>query len=409
MEGRGFWKLEGVSDRGLQAQLVQLLASSCRTEARILAHIAEVERRRLFLKEGFSDLYKYCHQRLGLSETEAYHRVTAARIARKYPIAFSLVEARKIHLSGLCKLKNFLTPANHQELFQVACGKTKQQIEELLAARYPGAPVQDSVRRLPPKRIAPVPAAPSSRTASEIDERGSAERRVEPGGPAPSFSHSTEVVDPITGEVTTRNGVQTRREAPSFGPPLADPTQGEAPASEVREPRYRVQFEASSALKAKIELARALSRHSNPKGDLETLFERALDLYVEQLQKKRFGKTDRPRKRAPDPAVRGQRVELRKRAHLSHETRRQVVAKEGLRCAFVSSTGQRCGEQSFLQFHHDAPWARTRDDRPENLHVFCAFHNRFMAERDFGEQQIAQRIEDAKARRATATTALADE
>ena len=42
-----------------------------------------------------------------------------------------------------------------------------------------------------------------------------------------------------------------------------------------------MQFDASSALKAKIELARALSSHSNPKGDLETLFERALDLYVD--------------------------------------------------------------------------------------------------------------------------------
>ena len=393
MEIRGFWRLEGVSDLGLQEELVQLLASGSRTEARIIAHIAEVERRRLFLKEGFSDLYKYCQQRLGLSETEAYHRVTSARIARKYPVAFGLIEARQIHLSGLCKLKKFLTRANHQELFQMACGKTKQQIEERLAARYPGAQVRDSVRRLPSRRIVPVPAVlpgPAVLPVPVVPERrGVSETET--------FERSVDVVDPSTGEVTTSS------DTPAIGSKQSEF------ASEVREPRYRVQFDASSALKAKIELARALSSHSNPKGDLETLFERALDLYVEQLQKKRFGKTERPRKRPEPKAARGRRIELRKRAHLSHETRREVVSKNGLRCAFVGPTGQRCDEQSFLQFHHGAPWARTRDDRPENLHLFCAAHNRLMAERDFGEKHIEQRIREAKIRRTSRAEARAEE
>ena len=108
-------------------------------------------------------------------------------------------------------------------------------------------------------------------------------------------------------------------------------------------------------------------------------------------------------------AARGHRIELRKRAHLSLETRREVVSKEGLRCAFVSSTGQRCDERSFLQFHHEDPWARTRDDRPENLHIYCASHNRFMAERDFGEEHIEQRIREAKARRTNAAAVRAKE
>lgn len=121
MENREFWRLEGVSDAGLQTELMQLLASGHRTEARIVAHIAEVDRRKLFLEEGFSALYKYCQQRLGLSEYEAWHRMTAARLARRFPLVFTLIEQRKLHLSGLCVLRKFLTPENHRDLLLAAC------------------------------------------------------------------------------------------------------------------------------------------------------------------------------------------------------------------------------------------------------------------------------------------------
>ena len=168
-----------------------------------------------------------------------------------------------------------------------------------------------------------------------------------------------------------------------------------------------------------MELARALSSHANPKGDLETLFERALDLYVEHLQKKRFGKTDRPRVvpkptsedgRKPGPGVPHQ-VDVRterneaavsKRAHITHETRREVFERDGLRCAFVSAAGRRCNEQAFLQIHHQDPSARTENDRPSNLHIYCAAHNRFEAEQDFGEQHVARKIQEARAQRGPA-------
>ena len=68
METRGFWQLGHVSDAGLSRGLNELCASSCRIEARVVAHLAEVERRRLYLKDGFSSLFKYCTRQLGLSQ-----------------------------------------------------------------------------------------------------------------------------------------------------------------------------------------------------------------------------------------------------------------------------------------------------------------------------------------------------
>lgn len=378
-----------MSDLALQRELVDLLARGRRTEARVVAHIAEVERRNLHLKEGFSSVYKYCQLRLGLSEYESFHRMTAAAIARKYPVVFGLIDQGKIHVSGLCKLRDFLTRANYIELLREACGKTKQQIEELLAARFPTRKGRDSMRRLPrgrgrvravaaPPELDPLPS--SDPVLVDVPDSVSSLMSSEPGVPTASGGQ-VDVVDPTTGEVTTvlvpvdegnEHGTQKRAQL-ELSVRDASPCSQKPSEAFAQQPRYRVQFDASAAFKAKIDLVKALDSRANPNGDLERLFERAVDLYVEHLQKKRFGETDKPRRSSKASAARterGRRVSLRSRPsraqregaagngnstssqptreHLPNETRRAVVAKDGLRCAFVSASGQRCDEQSFL-------------------------------------------------------------
>ena len=102
MKTGAFWKLGAVSDQQRRSGLATLLASGYRTEARIIAHIAEVEERRLHLKDGCSSLFEHCVKRLGLSESEASYWLTAARLARRFPAVFAMVERREIHLGAVC-------------------------------------------------------------------------------------------------------------------------------------------------------------------------------------------------------------------------------------------------------------------------------------------------------------------
>ena len=78
-------RLEEVSDARLQTGLSELLTAGFRTEARIIAHLAEVERRKLHLSEGSESLFDYCVRKLHLSNSEAFHRITAARICAAIP------------------------------------------------------------------------------------------------------------------------------------------------------------------------------------------------------------------------------------------------------------------------------------------------------------------------------------
>ena len=73
---------------------------------------------------------------LRLSNSEAFYRITAARIARRFPLVFTLVEQRRLHLTAVCLLRDYLTPENHEELLRDATHKTKWQIQELLAKRF---------------------------------------------------------------------------------------------------------------------------------------------------------------------------------------------------------------------------------------------------------------------------------
>src|SRR4051794_25674486 len=154
MRSGDFWNLVDVSDTRLRSGLAELLAAGYRTEARILAHLAEVELRKIHLKDGCESLYEYCIRVLRLSNSEAFHRITAARIARQFPVVFNLIEQRQLHLTAVCLLRDYLTPENHRELLGEAANKTKWQVQELLARRFPRPDVQSRVRKLPAHRSA---------------------------------------------------------------------------------------------------------------------------------------------------------------------------------------------------------------------------------------------------------------
>ena len=150
----------------------------------------------------------------------------------------------------------------------------------------------------------------------------------------------------------------------------------------------------SAQLREKLEQARALLSHAVPDGDLAVVVERALDALLSQLKKKRFAHVDSP----GHPTVRRKAtLSLRsngaRREHVPHATRREVVARDGLRCSYASPDGCRCTATAFLQIRHQQPWARGGDSSAENLQVLCAAHNRLRAEQDFGREKIAHFVQ----------------
>ena len=143
------FELGSVSDDALLRRLGELVAHSHRVEADLVAHIGEVDERRLYTRQAFPSMFAYCTDALHLSEAEAYRRITVARAARKHLVLLAMLRDGRVHLSGLALLAPFLTRENRETLLERATHRTKRQIEELVAELAPRPDAPSLIRKLP--------------------------------------------------------------------------------------------------------------------------------------------------------------------------------------------------------------------------------------------------------------------
>lgn len=121
-----------LTNQELVAKLKTLASEERKAQAAFLAHLVEVDNRRLFAELGYSSLFKYCLEELNLSEGSTCKRIQVARSAREFPIIYSLLEEGKIHMEAVSLLSPLLTEENHRELLKKACQKTKREVEQLV-------------------------------------------------------------------------------------------------------------------------------------------------------------------------------------------------------------------------------------------------------------------------------------
>jgi hypothetical protein len=120
--------LKSLSDDELLVQLLAVLKRSRRAESVLVAHLGEVDRRRLFAREACPSMHKYCTDVLHLSDAEAYFRITAARVSRRFPALLTMLEDGRLHLSGIEVLAPHLTEANCDELLTRATPSTTSAV-----------------------------------------------------------------------------------------------------------------------------------------------------------------------------------------------------------------------------------------------------------------------------------------
>jgi hypothetical protein len=359
--------LPDLSDDELLRRLEALVRDSRRTEAELIAHIGEVDARRLYARKACPSMFAYCAERLHLSDAEAYFRITAARAARRHPLVLSMLADGRLHLTAVVKLAPHLTAENCEELLARAVHKTKREVEELVADWSPRPAAPAVVRKLPaplePKAVSPVSIPPSPRPDSvERSHEGpiAIERYV---GGAARLDGSTSVAP---APVHTLRPTEIARWPNTFEP------SGQS--------RYRVQFTASATLRQKLERLRALMRRSVPDGDLARVIEEAVTEKLERLEARRFGSTRKPRASARTAAS-GAR-------HIPAAIRRAVRERDGDRCRFVDAAGRRCTARYDLEFHHRRPFGHGGAHSLDNVSLVCRAHNVHLAEVDYGPVRL---------------------
>ena len=109
-----------LSNADLVARTKSLAGRERDTTAQLVAHIAELEKRDVHLREGYPSIFVYCRDVLGLSDGEAYNRIEVARTARLFPVILEMLSAGEIYLWTVRLLAPHLTPENHLEVLRSA-------------------------------------------------------------------------------------------------------------------------------------------------------------------------------------------------------------------------------------------------------------------------------------------------
>src|SRR5215813_6713284 len=80
-----------LTDAELIAEVTRLARGEREATAHLVAHLAELDARRLYFDAGFPSLFAYCCEVLEVSEHETYLRIEATRAARRCPVVFDLL------------------------------------------------------------------------------------------------------------------------------------------------------------------------------------------------------------------------------------------------------------------------------------------------------------------------------
>jgi hypothetical protein len=385
--------LAALSDDDLLRELNRLVAQSRRVEAELVAHVAEVDERRLWAREAFPSMFAYCAGALHLSESEAYLRITVARASREHPTILLMLGDGRLHLSGIALLAPHLTREDRDGLLRRATHRSKRDIEELVAELRPRPDAPSLIRKIP---------------GSARDARaGTPTGRGEDAPSAPSGMGRS-----VTPAAQLPIGRQAAASSRPWPVPRVPPPSVRSLVQPLAPGRYKVQFTASDDLRRKLERLRALMRGQVPDGDLGAIIEAAVSEKLERLEARRYGATRRGRPQASAqsdgnpalplttakpamPAVRGSGARpagsvcgSTSSRHIPARVKRVILRRDGDRCTFVDANDRRCGERDRLEYHHRRPFALGGDHAAENIALMCRAHNLLVAEQDYGREAV---------------------
>ena len=322
--------------------------------ARLIAHLAEVSRRGLHLGLGYSSLFEFCVEHLGLSEGSAALRIQVGRVCLRHPVILDALADRRISLTVAGKLAPHLTVSNRERLIADCTGKTKREVEEYLVHLAPRPTVSSGARK---------------RSAS-----GSVEP-CQPGLFNVRFVAGQEFMDKLeraaeVGHIAKRNLAEVLERSLDAYLSKHDPAVRQAR----REKRGAGQArrEKRGARQARLEKRGARqARREQPAARLGTA----------ALQ--------------PITAA-GTRRSAGSARSIPASLRDLLFIRADHRCEFLGSDGHRCSERSYLTIDHIVPWALGGPSEAGNLRVLCAAHNRFAADRCFSAGFMKHKIEAAR-------------
>ena len=176
--------LADLPDETLTRRLLEIRKQERRLLVEFLGYLAELDRRKTVVAQGYPSLFSFCTDFLGLSKASAFRRTTAARLLARFPLVAEYLADGRLNLTTLVELRDVLDEAHLVEILDGAAGRTEEQVKELVAALRPQAAPADLLRKLPDRRNDCSGSGPKPSVASTVEPALAPAPGIGPGGGA---------------------------------------------------------------------------------------------------------------------------------------------------------------------------------------------------------------------------------
>jgi len=330
-------------------QRVDAHAVQQRTDAPVfISELAEFDARKLWAPAGYHSTHDYCVKKHRLDHYLSCRWIAIARLGYRYPVIFPALADGRLSQTTILLIKPHLISHTAPGLIQEALGKSKRQIEKMLAAKFP----QPDVPTL-----------------------------IEPWSQPQPLARTNPVQCPLLNapakEALSINLVAPVQLAPSFTPVHSTPMVPLAPRAKLAPlspDRNALQVTIDDETVELLEQAKDLLSHAAPNADAGAVLKRALQCLVTELQHRKFAQVEKPRVA----------LGAKNSPRVSAEVKRQVHDRDGDACSFQAPDGHRCRSRYQLEWDHVQPLALGGKSTTENVRQLCRAHNQYEAERRFG-------------------------
>jgi hypothetical protein len=358
-----FETLESLSTEELDRSVEKLVRSEKRSTALVIAHIAEMSRRKGALERGYKNLFDYCVRRLNLSEGSVALRLQVANVSRRFPRLLAALAENRMSLTLAGLLAPHLTEENVERLVAECSGMTKREAEDYLVSLRPRPVFTPSIRKAPATGMEPREISPSPPVPAAVSE---------PPAPPPASRPSPSILQPAT------------------------------PAA------YNFRFAAGKEFKDKFERLAEVLGVESPLLHMAEILEQAVDIALDKKDVKRRLERRKERQRrlsaeSPRQESRpneiGDSAKLAASRYLASEVQERVHARAGYQCEFRGPDGTRCRARAGLEIEHERPFGIYRSHDERFLKLYCKAHNRLSAERVYGADFMRAMMDASRKRR----------
>ena len=395
--------VSALSDDRLLERTKELSRIEHHLEVVVIDHLREIQKRRLYLRRGFSSLFDYAVRELGYSDAAAWRRIKAMRLcadvegvrerlqngtmtlnaAAQLQHAFDRQERKKERAARSApggtgcgaaaqsqdgaapprpaerKPAPVLDPEARRELVEQASGKSSRQVMQLLAE-------VDPELAAPADRVRPLGGGRWELKAVIDDECRRGLERLQG-----LLSH----VDPhlTLGQLMGR----LVREGLDRHDPGRPPRGRRAAPAKGAEQTSAAKTQAASARGAASAAKVSAQAPAQPEDEAADRSDTsAAKPATDTTSAPKTRRLDRPAA-APQTRTSAAKTGVTGRA-IPAAVKREVWRRDRGRCRYVDRTsGRRCGSQHLLQIDHVVPYACGGAAEPNNLRLLCAAHHRY--------------------------------